>query len=331
MSSRGPVTLVTYHYVRPLAGSRYPEIKGLEIALFREQLAYFGRHYNPISIDELVRAWTEGGDLPPRPLVLTFDDGYSDHYLHVLPALLEQGMSGAFYPPASALFERRVLDVNKIQFVLASTGEVGILAGEIEKAVEGASGHPGLRSIEEYRESFARASRFDPPEVMFVKKMLQSGLPEEIRIVIVDRLFARFVTSDERGFAEELYLDVGQLREMAEAGMHIGSHGSRHVRLSLLSPEERGRDIADSLRIFRAIGRPGGEFTFCYPYGDNDAATRQSLREAGCVAALTTTVGLASPGDDMLGLPRLDTNDLPKSSEAEANGWTRKVREDWGS
>ena len=32
MSSASPLTIVTYHYVRPIAGSRYPTLKGLEMA-----------------------------------------------------------------------------------------------------------------------------------------------------------------------------------------------------------------------------------------------------------------------------------------------------------
>ena len=92
------VSIVMYHYVRDLKNSRYPEIKGLSIELFNEQISYIQKHYHVISAYDLMDAVQYGHDLPPNPLLLTFDDGYSDHFSNVFPELDKKKLPGCFFP-----------------------------------------------------------------------------------------------------------------------------------------------------------------------------------------------------------------------------------------
>jgi len=62
-------------------------------------------------------------ELNDNSLLLTFDDGYKDHFEYVFPILDELGIQGSFFPPAKAIMEHKMLDVNKIYFVLASVKE----------------------------------------------------------------------------------------------------------------------------------------------------------------------------------------------------------------
>src|SRR6185437_2289029 len=80
------VTIVTYHYVRELKRSRYPEIKGLDIQEFVEQVDYIRRYYQPITMEDLIAvARSRSENLPSNAILLTFDDGYIDHFEAVLP------------------------------------------------------------------------------------------------------------------------------------------------------------------------------------------------------------------------------------------------------
>lgn len=40
------LTVVMYHYVRDLQNSRYPQIKGCDVRLFKEQIKFLQKHYN---------------------------------------------------------------------------------------------------------------------------------------------------------------------------------------------------------------------------------------------------------------------------------------------
>ena len=54
------VSIVMYHYVRDLKNSRYPEIKGLDYDLFKEQISFFKNNFHIIKMEELIDA-VKGG------------------------------------------------------------------------------------------------------------------------------------------------------------------------------------------------------------------------------------------------------------------------------
>ncbi len=320
------LTIVMYHYVRPIADSAYPLIKGLELDLFCAQLEYMRRHYNPVSVEGLLASGRGGDPIPPGSILLTFDDGFSEHHEHVAPLLRRFGFSGAFYPPSCSVLERRMLDVHKIHYVLACTGDPSDLAERIEAFILDAPAGQGLLPVAEYRERHWRSSRFDPAEVIYVKRMLQHGLPAPLRSEICDELFREHVSSDAADFADSLYLDPDQLREMVGWGMHVGSHGHDHVWLEHLPCEGQKADIQRSLTMLTQIGADT-DWSFCYPHGSYNQQTLGTLKELGCALALTMKVALARLDErpPWLTLARLDTNDLPKDAGAPPNRWTRQV------
>lgn len=168
------------------------------------------------------------------------------------------------------------------------------------------------------RERHHAPSRFDTADVIYVKRLLQHALPEAIRDEIVDRLFSSIVSSDEAAFAEELYLDVDQLRQMQRGGMHVGSHGYAHGWLNTMSAEEQEQDIVRSLELLEAVGVRREERIFCYPYGGYDANTLAVLSRLGFKLGVTSRPAVATLGlDPALELPRLDTNDFPKQPDVE--------------
>ena len=318
-------TIVMYHVVRPAsAAGPFQRVKGLDVSAFREQLLYIRAHYTIVRLFDLVTAAEGIQPLPPRPIVLSFDDGYAGHYRWVFPLLVDAGAPAVFFPVASALLDRRVIDVNKVQFILAASDDVEQLVTAIDAAIE--REQPGLPTPAEYRSRWWTSSRWDPPEVVYVKRLLQHALPESVRRPLVDHLFQTLVTADEAGFADELYMDAGQLRELHEAGMTIGAHGDRHVRLPTLPRHEQALEIDGALRVLDVLGLPQRKFAYCYANGDHDDDSVDLLRARQCSIALTTRPDLARiVPEAMLTLPRLDTNDLPVRADDDPNEWTRRA------
>jgi peptidoglycan/xylan/chitin deacetylase (PgdA/CDA1 family) len=316
------LTIVMYHYVRDTARTRYPKIKALPTDGFAGQIRYIKRHYNVISGPQLMQAVADRGSLPPRPLLLTFDDGYLDHFRDVLPRLEREHLTGCFFPPANCILEHRVLDVNKIHFVLASVSDTQLLVDFILAQVdENRASHDLLPS--EHYQRLAQSSRFDSAEVVFCKRMLQRELPLELRQAIVDELFRRHVSSDEASFARELYMTADHLRELHERGMYVGAHGYSHVWMNAISTQQQEREIDQSLAFLQSVGADTLRWMMCYPYGAYDESLLSILRARNCLIGLTTVVDLARLGDyDRLTLPRLDTNDLPRGANVEPNEWT---------
>ena len=319
-----------YHFVRDLKRSRYPQIKGLDLADFVEQVEYIRRYYHPITMEDLIyAARSDNRNLPPNAVLLTFDDGYVDHFADVFPILEKHRIQGSFFPPAKAILEHRILDVNKIHFVLAAVEDKSQIIRFISSEIEENLASHRLERPETYYEKLAVPNRYDTAEVVFIKRVLQMALPEVLRARIADALFVRFVTSDEQAFASELYMNVGQLRHMQSSGMHIGSHGYHHYWMNTLSSDEQLREVDRSLHFLGTLGCDLENWVMCYPYGGYNETLLAALKARRCALGLATEVAVADLAiHDVLALPRLDTNDLPRLGNAPPNAWTLQVLRD---
>jgi peptidoglycan/xylan/chitin deacetylase (PgdA/CDA1 family) len=321
----GPLTIVMYHYVRPIAGGRDPNLRGLEPAQFAGQLDYIEKHYRPVTLEQVLAA-ADGASLPERAALLQFDDGYTDHLDHVFPELQRRGIQGCFYPIACSAIDRSVIVAHKVQFVLARTVDPAPLVADLERAVTELGSGRDLPPLEDYRARHHVATRLDTAPVIYLKRMLQMALPRDLAGEIADLLFRKYVSADERAFADELYLSVDQLQTLLDAGHHIGCHTNRHPWLGSLTKAQQRAEIVSALRLHDRLALPRRGFTFCFPYGDYNTDTLDVLAELGCAAGFTAEVALADPlRGNRLALPRLDTIDLPMHGSAEANAWTRKA------
>jgi len=310
------INIVMYHYVRNLGRSRYPTIKGLDISLFRRQIDFLHSHFTIIRMEDMLSA-LDGGELPDNAALLTFDDGYIDHYTTVFPILDEIGVQGSFFPPSTILENARVLDVNKIHFILAS-GEVRQIYESLIKAIDE---HRGMEFLipetHILLNEYDKPNRFDSGEIIFIKRMLQTVLPERLRKIIFDKLFRQCIGIDEAVFARELYCDEKQLAAMKKHGMYIGLHGSAHEWLGNMEKAVYEHDIKHALEYMDSIGLIDKKaWVMNYPYGSYNDGVVAYVKANGCLAGLTTTVAIADTlTDDRLLLPRLDTNDYPPKSE----------------
>jgi peptidoglycan/xylan/chitin deacetylase (PgdA/CDA1 family) len=289
------LSIVMYHYVRD--GAR---VHARTTAELEAQLDHLASRYTVVGLEAVrARSW------PENACLLTFDDGLVDHLEVVAPALARRGMTGVFCAAGAAVLDRRVLDVQKSQFVLAASDDHDALARRIFDVVPG-------EDESALRERWTLPHRYDPPRKVLVKRLLQDGLPEPERTRALDTLFAELVSDDERAFADRLYLDVDGLRELTAMGMDLAGHGRHHRRLALLDEAGQREEIEGSVRMLEAaLGERPRDWTMCFAYGSRDETSLRLLREAGCAVGLTTEPRVATREDSLLELPRLDTNDLP--------------------
>lgn len=311
-----------YHYVRDLKNTRFPEIKGLDSSHFMEQIKYIQRHYNVVTMEQVIGCIRSGSHLPSKAALLTFDDAYIDHYVTVFPILNRFNLQGSFFPPVKAITTNTVLDVNKIHFILASVEDKNELLKEIKVMIESYKKEYDLKSFEYYFEKLAVKDRFDREEVIFIKRLLQVELVEELRLKMTHKLFAKYVGVSETAFSKELYMNSEQLSHMVRSGMHVGSHGYNHYWWDRLDKTTLEQEIDLSLEFLRGIGVDLNNWTACYPYGSFDLKSEKILGDKNCQLAVTTQVDVAKPDlNNCYKLPRLDTNDIPKNSEEDTNEW----------
>ena len=82
----------------------YPDprarVKGLYVTPenFYRQMRYLKwRRFNTITAAEYIDYLEKGDPLPPRPILLTFDDGYRDNYLNAFPILKKFGFTATIF------------------------------------------------------------------------------------------------------------------------------------------------------------------------------------------------------------------------------------------
>lgn len=305
------LSIFTYHYVRDLENSEYPNIKGRTIDEFRQQIDYVSQHYTIVRMEDVIEAMALKRKLPTRAALLTFDDGYKDHFDNVWPILEERGLQGTFFIPVQAVFAGKLLDVNKIHLILASVAPIDELLAAVKETLNELRDRYGLESSDYYWHKLAKPGRFDVPEVVFIKKLLQVELPEMARSKMVDHLLARFVDIDESTLARKLYMTPSEIRVLHAAGMHIGSHTYSHRWLDSLNEDDQRWEIDQSLSYLKDLGVLSAKWTLCLPYGAYNESTLTILDQRGCSLAVSTVGELTNLSEqNRLALSRLDTNQL---------------------
>lgn len=245
---------------------------------------------------------------------MTFDDGYIDNYTFVLPILKKYHMQGSFFVPGKVFTEHCLLDVNKIHFLLAKV-PIDILNKELLKQMdEYRGGEWQYPSNQELYRKYALANRFDDEKTVFIKRVLQVGLPERVRNMICSNLFKKYIEVPEEVLAREIYLSYDQMVFMKQSGMFFGIHGYEHSWMNSLQKGELKKDLKKALECMRDLIDKNC-WVINYPYGSYSRDVLDSLKDTGCVCGLSTDLGIADLNkDNRFILPRLDTNDFPPKS-----------------
>jgi len=75
-----------------IVAKRNSDPYAVTVAQFREQLSFLKENgYKPVSLEQCVRAWRGEATLPPKAVLLTFDDGLRSYDVHARPLLAEFG------------------------------------------------------------------------------------------------------------------------------------------------------------------------------------------------------------------------------------------------
>ena len=314
------LSIIMYHYVRDLRHSRYPGIKGLDVNLFQQQISFLKRKFHIVTMEEVIDAFETRNELPENAVLLTFDDGYIDHYTYVFPILEDAGVQGSFFIPGKTFSTHELLDVNKVHYILASAHMDKLLSDVFERMNYYRGIEFDFPSNKELFAEFAKANRFDTKETIFVKRMLQTVLPEKLRNHISSDLFEKYVGVSEEKLAYELYMTREQIRTIKRHGMFIGIHGYDHYWLGNLSIEQMQADVSKALVVMDEF-IDSTHWVMNYPYGNYNRDVLNYISEHGACLGMTTEVKVVDCGKllsmeyGQLQLPRFDCNDFPPKSD----------------
>lgn len=94
-ATRTRVPILMYHVIADApAGTAYPDLWVGPDRFAAQVAALRAAGFTAITMEELWAAWHDGGRLPERPIVLSFDDGEISHALNAAPVLRKAGWPG---------------------------------------------------------------------------------------------------------------------------------------------------------------------------------------------------------------------------------------------
>ncbi len=100
------IPILMYHKLKdlPNATSELGRMWTVAPQNFEEQMQWLARHgFHAITLAQLAGHLKHGQPLPPRPIVISFDDGLKEHYTVVFPILKRHNMVGTFFIYTSAI------------------------------------------------------------------------------------------------------------------------------------------------------------------------------------------------------------------------------------
>ncbi|MFA4948197.1 MAG: polysaccharide deacetylase family protein, partial [Candidatus Krumholzibacteriia bacterium] len=226
------LTVLCYHRILDLPPD-FPfdeDLVSASAAQFDGELRFISRHYQVINFKMLREHLKKNGKLPPRALIITFDDGYIDNYEVAYPLLKKHSLTAVMFATAGFIGVRRLFWWDRLAYVAKT-------AKRSSAAIE----EPIRLAID--LDSFATKQAAARHIIASVKT-----LPENDKEILIRRLAADLkVEIDESRFA--MTMGWNQLREMSAAGIEIGAHSVNHPIFSNIDHGLLANEISQSKRI----------------------------------------------------------------------------------
>lgn len=118
-----PVPILLYHHVAKRTPSDPLYIHPRRFA--RHVAALDRAGYEAITLRRAWRAWEQDRDLPDRPVILSFDDGFADQYRNAARILREREWPGVLFLPSARLGARGGLTTRQVRRMLRDGWELG--------------------------------------------------------------------------------------------------------------------------------------------------------------------------------------------------------------
>jgi peptidoglycan/xylan/chitin deacetylase (PgdA/CDA1 family) len=254
---------------------------------FAEQMSYIRKFCHPMRLTDLIEA-IQQRSVPPRTVVVTFDDGYVDNYQSALPILEATEVPATVFATTGKIdsyeefwwdtFERAFLLPTQLPESLQIEVHGHLHSWQLKSPAQRQQAHQEIHNL--------LRSLKQPEREQFLSHLLQ---------------WAKVEPDARPGYRSVQRTELVQLA--SSELVDIGAHTVNHPALPLLSTEDQYQEIMMSRqKLEELLGHP--VVTFSYPFGKHSDDTVNLLKLAGFKAACTTVPARVAPGDDLYRLGR---------------------------
>lgn len=238
---------------------------------FTACLEFFRRHYNVVSLKQVVAAATGGVALPPRAMLVTFDDGWADNLLVAAPIMRRLGIPSVVFIAASAVIAD---DDTWWQERLFGAARTGAFVGGMPAGLRAAIADPPMRD-----------GRLDA-----------LALSVDLAALAPAARDAAMADIPRREPGQRMMLRSAELSEIVRTGVELGVHGYSHAPLTLLP--DPAADLGRARSALSSLGPDLGDWaTLAIPHGRYDARVLEAAWRTGFTLVFTSDPHInAAPG-----------------------------------
>jgi peptidoglycan/xylan/chitin deacetylase (PgdA/CDA1 family) len=295
---RPALVVLTYHRIAVPGNASNPYYDPVISATpdaFETHIRFLSTQFHILSLEallEITAAKAMSAKVSPdagKPIALvTFDDGYRDNCETALPILRKLGVPATFFIPTGFLNAARLPWWDHVACVLKRTrvprltlerwpGDVDPIVINLEPTSLGQQRTVAITTVVR---SFLDGAIKDEPWFL-----AQLGEQAEVPI-------------DSRSLGCKLFMGLDQVRQLANAGMAVGSHGQSHRALASLDDAAQRHELTESKRFLEnSLGRDIKALAYPFGWGGTfTARTVQLAIEAGYYLAFSSLEGVNRPG-----------------------------------
>ena len=242
-------------------------------SMFDRQMDFLTQKYNVISATDVVE-WIRGdAQLPPRPALITFDDGYQDNYKNAFPILKARKLPAIIFLASNYMGNSTPFYWDLIAYCFYKTGKdfldipsVGSFSWKNDVSKD-AVAHQIIEAVK--------------------------SMPDLDKSKLIESFPALMGVSLSKDVFKGMFLSWSDVREMTENGIEMGAHTASHPILTRISSDDAKAEIVKSKnKIEEEVGHL--LHSFAYPNGqrtDFNADVIKAVRDSGLQAAYTLLPG----------------------------------------
>ena len=243
--------IIYYHMVSKNKYPFYFDNKAISVDEFREQIIFFKKHYDIISLSDAIKIAKKGESLK-RKLVITFDDGFTDNYTVAAPVLKDLKCNATFYLIGNCIDNKDLMWRNKL--LLINQADEAIVKKGLEKVVK------------QYELNFSGFKNLMGWSFEAIPMKKKEEVVNNLWELTMDISIEEFLNKHKP------YMTNQQVIELHNEGFEMGSHSMSHPNFSKLTYEEFRSEILNSKdKIEQLIHKKVNSFS--YPFGQKSSLT----------------------------------------------------------
>jgi peptidoglycan/xylan/chitin deacetylase (PgdA/CDA1 family) len=266
-------------------------------------MAYIAKRFKVINVGEMREHLRNQKPFPTRSILITFDDGWKDNYLHAMPILKKNNIPALIFLSTGFIGKNKQFWQEKMARLLWTAVDMAKLNPEMGNELQALFKTLCVRKLIASQDIHRHIGIQDM--ILNIKRHEYTEIYKQLHSL--ENMITQSVSFDKSTLDGEIeFLSWDEVKKMIATGIYFGSHGVNHKIL-----DKKGVDIDFELQnskieIEQKLGTSA--LTFSYPNGNYNRAIADKVKSNGYALGFGTKFGYNSSNADHFTLRRININ-----------------------